>query len=82
MPCFGCEAPGTYRVDNSQLNANILGVAYHVSKDINDRDKIYQGPDWGTTVQGYDEGDGWLKTELVFRQFVCPGCHGVFVVPT
>lgn len=37
------------------------GLAYRRSKCLEDRDKVVQGPAWGTSVWGVDHGDGWLK---------------------
>lgn len=50
-----------YLVDNSELQGVTCGLAYRSSKNVEDRFLDIDGPMWGTTVIGSDEGDGWLK---------------------
>eukprot|EP00929_Paragymnodinium_shiwhaense_P081120 TRINITY_DN42385_c0_g1_i1.p1 TRINITY_DN42385_c0_g1~~TRINITY_DN42385_c0_g1_i1.p1 ORF type:complete len:475 (+),score=108.79 TRINITY_DN42385_c0_g1_i1:147-1571(+) len=52
-----------YAVDNSTCRAAEPGVAYCSSKDLSDRSSSAGDPEarFGSTVQGVDEGDGWLR---------------------
>lgn len=51
----------TFLVDNSELRAGTSGLAYRKSKRVDDRVADAQGPMWGCTVEGVDQGDGWLR---------------------
>lgn len=50
-----------YLVDNSELRADTVGLAFRCSKQVWDRDLQIAGPMWGETVAGFDQGDGWVK---------------------
>jgi len=53
-------------VDNSNLKALTVGIAFRFSKNVNHRDRSTDGPHWGSTVTGVDQGDGWVKVGLRF----------------
>lgn len=48
-------------LDNSSLKAVTKGLAYRRSKKHSDRDHTVPGLDWGATVTGLDQGDGWIQ---------------------
>lgn len=50
----------TYLVDNAALCSQTDGVIYRFSKDLADFDESRLA-EWGSTVCGRDEGDGWLS---------------------
>jgi hypothetical protein len=68
------EGGRRYRVDNSQLQSTGPGLGYRLGKNLDhraltwrttiDRTTIGGGAAWGTTVEGIDEGDGWLKIQV------------------
>lgn len=51
----------TYLVDNSHLNAKSKGLFYYLSKD-KAKVAFVESALWGSTVNGTDEGDGWVRT--------------------
>jgi hypothetical protein len=55
------ECETSYLVDSSSFHGVTRGLAYRRSKQVGDRCLEIEGPMWGTTVTGADEGDGWLK---------------------
>lgn len=48
-------------LDNSSLKASTIGLAYRRSKNRSDRDHTIPGLEWGATITGLDEGDGWVR---------------------
>lgn len=50
-----------YRIDNSVLQANAVGLGYRSTKTLGDKADAVDPAKWDTTVEGVDEGDGWLK---------------------
>lgn len=50
----------TYIADNSILNAATGGITYRLSKSLSDVKKG-AGLLWYSSVEGVDEGDGWIK---------------------
>jgi len=53
-----------YHVCNSHLKAPTSGLRYRAKKDLADTSLLDQADSiakWGSTVQGKDEGDGWLR---------------------
>ncbi len=52
----------SWRVDNTVLQADTLGLSYHLSKQLHDTLNIVAK--WGMFVQGTDTGDGWLRTQV------------------
>jgi uncharacterized membrane protein YfcA len=49
-----------YVVDDTKIEAKSPGLAFRLSKSLDNRDKgLYA--DWGSVVKGVDQGDGWLK---------------------
>jgi len=76
-------AAGTSRflIDNSVLQIKgHPGIAFRSSKS--DSDKVKSGPGparWGETVEGIDEGDGWLRVGNFFLPMVYQGVP--FVTP-
>jgi len=64
--------PSKYRVDNSKLMASSEGLQFRGSKRWEDRaDAQVQ---WGETVMGVDEGDGWLKVGNLYLPFIANNC--------
>eukprot|EP00929_Paragymnodinium_shiwhaense_P016614 TRINITY_DN125111_c0_g1_i1.p1 TRINITY_DN125111_c0_g1~~TRINITY_DN125111_c0_g1_i1.p1 ORF type:complete len:355 (+),score=52.08 TRINITY_DN125111_c0_g1_i1:130-1194(+) len=51
---------GAFVVDNTQLGAKEDGLCYRLTKKLEDIDTTLIAP-WGSIVEGYDEGDGWLR---------------------
>jgi len=54
------HTPKKCYVFNRTLQAWSDYLAFRRSKDVDDKDDAAEGPAWGSTVVGYDEGDGWL----------------------
>jgi len=54
------DAGNLYLVDNSELQAHNQGLGFHLTKKSTEPG-YDQFATWGTTVNGTDEGDGWLK---------------------
>lgn len=50
-----------FLLDNSSLKAGTIGLAYRRSKNRWDRDHTIPGLEWGATVTGLDERDGWVQ---------------------
>jgi len=48
-----------YVVTNEDLKATSKGLGYRLTKQLGDKDKGVIA-DWGSTVKGINEGDGWL----------------------
>ena len=48
-------------VDNSNLKASTVGIAFRLSKNVDHRDRTLEGPYWGDSVTGLDAGDGWVR---------------------
>jgi len=48
-------------VDNSNLKASTVGLAFRLSKNVGHRDRTLEGPHWGDSVTGLDTGDGWVQ---------------------
>lgn len=69
--------PQEFLIENRNLSANTIGLAYRFSKDPEDRDREVPGPSWGSTVRGIDCGDGWLQ---VGARFLPMQLHGRSVV--
>ena len=51
-------------VDNSNLKACTVGIAFRLSKKVDHRDWTVEGPHWGESVTGLDTGDSWVKVGL------------------
>merc|ERR1712093_462673 len=49
----------TWRLDNSELQSKSKELGYRRSKQLDD--KLGVGAMYGSTVEGTDTGDGWLK---------------------
>lgn len=47
--------------ENRLVGVDSRSLAYHVSKDVDSRDKFLTGALFGARVHGTDEGDGWIK---------------------
>lgn len=52
----------SFLVDNSKLRAPTMGLSYRLTKDFCDVDCSLKGPQWGSVVEGIDQGDGWIRT--------------------
>merc|ERR1712232_480879 len=57
------QSDNQWLVDNAALQSNSSGLGYRRSKTSDDMEKGSSVP-WGTTVMGYDTGDGWLSIPL------------------
>jgi len=53
----------TWRVDNSMLQSDTVGLGYRWSKQLNDKDELTTA-EWWSLVKGIDTGDGWLQTDV------------------
>ena len=78
LPIFVRDAPvlhqqkdGVWIVDNSFLRSDKQGIAFRLTKDIEDRHPTEVAA-FGDTVEGDDDGDGWLSTKLMIKQ-ICMG---------
>jgi hypothetical protein len=49
----------SFLVECDALRPTTKGLAFRRSKHLRDREEVVPGPDWGTVVDGVDEGDGW-----------------------
>lgn len=58
--------PREFIVDNQELCADTIGLAYRFSKNMLDRDRDLPGPPWGSSVWGIDTGDGWVQVGARF----------------
>eukprot|EP00929_Paragymnodinium_shiwhaense_P086307 TRINITY_DN46828_c0_g2_i1.p1 TRINITY_DN46828_c0_g2~~TRINITY_DN46828_c0_g2_i1.p1 ORF type:complete len:1017 (+),score=179.37 TRINITY_DN46828_c0_g2_i1:192-3242(+) len=65
---FSEERPGRFRLNNDVFQTPAPGVAYRVTKSLHDRDDLNYGPDFNTIVNGVDEGNGWLRTEIRIKK--------------
>jgi len=45
-------------------SGNRRGVAYRLSKNMNDRDETRRGPQFQDVVSGIDCGDGWIRVQV------------------
>jgi len=55
------HTPKKCYVCNRTLQAWSDVLAFRRSKNVDDKDDSADGAAWGSTVVGYDEGDGWLR---------------------
>eukprot|EP00927_Polykrikos_kofoidii_P066413 TRINITY_DN6200_c0_g1_i4.p1 TRINITY_DN6200_c0_g1~~TRINITY_DN6200_c0_g1_i4.p1 ORF type:complete len:431 (-),score=72.93 TRINITY_DN6200_c0_g1_i4:252-1544(-) len=62
-----------FLVECDALRPTTKGLAFRRSKQLRDREEAVSGPDWGTVVDGVDEGDGWLKVEDFFLPMAMNG---------
>lgn len=62
-----------YIVDNTNLKALTVGIAWRLSKHVSHRDRSCDGPHWGSTIVGVDQGDGWVKVGRRYLPFVLDG---------
>jgi hypothetical protein len=67
----------TYLIDNSVLRAETSGLAFRLSKRVDDIDLETQGPVWGSDIDGVDCGDGWLQVGDLYLPMAL---HGMCVV--
>lgn len=66
---WGCPVRTRFLVDNSALKAETNGLSYHISKKDGDMDFSASGKvAWGSFVQGNDQGDGWVKVQVVQKE--------------
>eukprot|EP00927_Polykrikos_kofoidii_P066412 TRINITY_DN6200_c0_g1_i3.p1 TRINITY_DN6200_c0_g1~~TRINITY_DN6200_c0_g1_i3.p1 ORF type:complete len:437 (-),score=90.51 TRINITY_DN6200_c0_g1_i3:446-1756(-) len=63
----------SFLVECDALRPTTKGLAFRRSKHLRDREEVVPGPDWGTVVDGVDEGDGWLKVEDFFLPMAMNG---------
>jgi len=68
------ETYGIYFVDNREYKAPSQGMAFRYSKNLTDTVKdMRKFAAWGTTLTGWDQGDGWLKVGEFFLPFLLEG---------
>mmetsp|Transcript_73076 Transcript_73076/g.133780 ORF Transcript_73076/g.133780 Transcript_73076/m.133780 type:complete len:788 (+) Transcript_73076:139-2502(+) len=70
------EFTSIFLVDNTHRKSSDHGVAYRVSKNLNDKREGVLAK-WGTFVSGNDDGFGWVQTE---QGFLPKSVHGVQVL--
>jgi hypothetical protein len=59
------EGSGRFRIDNNKLRADTEGIAYRVSKDLNDLDPSEDIlAKWGCIIHGQDDGNGWVEVRV------------------
>jgi len=58
-----------FRVEclSEDLLEETSGLAYRVTKDLDDFEDMFAGPEWGTTVKGIDQGDDWVYVPAANR---------------
>ncbi|CAE8659720.1 unnamed protein product, partial [Polarella glacialis] len=61
-----------YLVDNSQLQANSVGLGFRSKKQL-DQLVASKTAIWGEVMNGTDEGDGWLKVGRYFLPMIING---------
>lgn len=61
------EGGTSYRADNAQLQATTPGLAFRFSKDLAEKDRAHTAR-WESSVEGTDEGDGWVKVNLARQE--------------
>lgn len=71
------EGGVSYRADRKGKQSH-RGLAYRCTKDFRDKDPRLGVP-WGSTVEGTDEGNGWVKVQLTGNE---PDLVGKEVVKT
>jgi len=78
------EADGAARrpflVDNSQLQAETLGLAFRSSKDPGAKTPDGSIVPWGETIFAVDEQDGWLRVEKLYLPIALQGTRVVVPV--
>jgi hypothetical protein len=67
----------THVIDNSVLRAETSGLAFRFSKRVDDVNLDIQAPEWGSEIDGFDCGDGWLQVGDLYLPMVL---HGMCVV--
>ncbi|CAE7864303.1 unnamed protein product, partial [Symbiodinium microadriaticum] len=75
-PTQGCpvlaEWGGVWRADNRRLQAETQGITFRGSKCLEDKvDKVLS---WNSTVHADDEGDGWVKVNVLGYQVIAQEC--------
>lgn len=66
------ETPGVkarFTVDNSSLKSKADGIGLRKSKRLDDTDDFVMT--WGCTLEGFDEGDGWVKVQHAHKDATC-----------
>jgi hypothetical protein len=65
------EGVGTenFIADNSVLKSNTPGLGFRSSKKMDDKYALIL--DWGSSIKGFDEGDGWVRVEDKEAFFSC-----------
>jgi hypothetical protein len=66
------SAKSAWLVSNQQLKASTRGLAYRSAKDDSRKVRNAVAP-WGSTVQGVNQGDGWLKVDDLYLPMVVDG---------
>lgn len=54
---------GSFYVDGSDVTEKSAGLQYRMSKSLHDNDPTMMAT-WGSSVQGEDLGDGWVKCDV------------------
>jgi len=64
-----------WKVTNAELKADTGSLAYRATKDLNDTmTETKRGPSWDRCISGEDEGDGWVRTDMLHLHRRCfPG---------
>ncbi len=57
----------TWRVENSVLWSSTDGLGFRRSKRLDDKFPVDAIADWGSVVEGFDTGDGWLQIQKDIR---------------
>lgn len=69
VPILIHEGGLVYRVENRWLKSKKVGLAYRLSRHMEDRDlnRKGDGPRWGARVLGLNECNGWVAVEIPTR---------------
>jgi len=62
------QEDGSFYVDGSDVPGRSTGLSYRVSKSLQDKDSSLIAK-WGSSVQGEDLGDGWVKCDIDAKSF-------------
>lgn len=72
MKILYLQPSGKWRADNSSLPSRppLVGIAFRTRKDM--RAKLKGNLGWGQEIEGYDDGDGWVRCVPGHSQHYAP----------
>lgn len=57
-----------FLVDNTMLKARTAGISFRTCKDLSAKDT--ECAEWGSVIEGFDEGNGWLRIGSRFMPMI------------